>query len=161
MIIIHRPTTTLVKSKQNSYDLQHVTCSEYSSTKLLQSENSGAWSQKHTCAHLNHKELVSLLPLLLLSYAHSNCLLWCWAGHHSKPIVLYSWFGSALVSTYQPTPEPLSLSLWFAPFLHSPRWTDFGHHNLQFLVYDDKKKPSSQLSAQNLDAVQYIKNKQH
>lgn len=120
-----------------------------------------SWSQKHTCAHLNHKELVSLLPLLLLSYAHSNCLLWCWAGHHSKPIVLYSWFGSALVSTYQPTPEPLSLSLWFAPFLHSPRWTDFGHHNLQFLVYDDKKKPSSQLSAQNLDAVQYIKNKQH
>lgn len=120
-----------------------------------------SWSQKHTCAHLNHKELVSLLPLLLLSYAHSNCLLWCWAGRHSKPILLYSWFGSALVSTYQPTPEPLSLSFWFAPFLHSPRWTDFGHHNLQFLVYDDKKKPSSQLSAQNLDAVQYIQNKQH
>lgn len=64
-----------------------------------------SWSQKHTCAHLNHKELVSLLPLLL-SYAHSNCLLWCWAGHHSKPILLFSWFGSALVSTYLPTPEP-------------------------------------------------------
>lgn len=61
---------------------------------------------RNTRAYLSHKELVSLLPLLLLSYAHSNCLLWCWAGHQSKPILIYSWFGLALVSTYLPTPAP-------------------------------------------------------